>query len=130
MISAYLHEIAGSLADKTVKDRTLHLRRLEQFMAEGQRTKFDRQLVVDFLRNLKALEVGPASIALHKSSISALYSWLVDNEKIQRNPVRDLSMGSYRSNTKPDECAFTEEEYGKIKEACRQQKIRFGFWEG
>jgi integrase len=129
-IKLYLKEIRGVLADKTVSDYTARLFMVQQFMEDTRKVKYDRSLVVDYLRRLAEKEVGKASISLHKSTISAFYTWLVENEYITRNPVPDIAGGRYRSKTKPDECAFTEEEYTKIKEACRNQKIRFGYWEG
>jgi integrase len=127
VIQAYLQEIAGTLSDVTVEQYSV---RLQAFNAFCGGKKFDRQIVVAFLKKLKEEGTGPASIAAYKSAVSAFYTWLVENDHIKSNPVRNLKFGRYVSPKKKDECLFTKEEYEALKVACDGRKLRFDFWKG
>jgi integrase len=130
MIHTYLHEISGVLSESTVQQYGERLARFDYWMTAEGRTKYDRKVVVDFIHHMQRKEVGHASIALHKTAISAFYTWLVQNEKITSNPVPNIKIGRHRSAKTADTCMFSEAEYAAIRAACRGQKLRFDFWEG
>lgn len=128
LLNRYLQEIESTLSPKTVTDYSARLRKFEVWL-DGK-TKFDRGTALQFLTYLRDMQTGRASVAAHKVALSAFYTWLVENEHITRNPVRDLSVGNYRSKTKADDAAFTEAEYQQIKLVCSTLKPHQRFWEG
>jgi integrase len=128
LLAAYLKEIQSTLAPKTVQLYTDRLNRFDKWI--GERKVFDRKAVVGFLTYLRDMQYGKASIAFHKTAISAFYTWLVENEYSERNPVPDIPLGRYRSKHKPDDAAFTQAEYEQIKLVCATLRPRMKYWKG
>lgn len=128
LLSAYLNEIESTLAPKTVADYRARL--LKFAVWAGDKPKYDRSTALRFLTYLRDMQTGKASVAAHKVALSAFYTWLVENDHLTRNPVRDLAIGNYRSKPKPDDAAFTAEEYAKIKAVCRGLKPYQSYWLG
>jgi integrase len=128
LLQSYLKEIESTLAPKTVADYSA---RLEKFAAwAGERPQFNRQTALGYLTYIRDMQTGKASVAAHKVALSAFYTWLVENDHLTRNPVRDLAIGRYRSKPKADDAAFTQDEYWRIKTVCSHLKPYLRFWEG
>jgi integrase len=128
LLQSYLKEIESTLAPKTVADYSA---RLEKFAGwAGERPQFNRQTALGYLTYIRDIQTGKASVAAHKVALSAFYTWLVENDHLTRNPVRDLAIGRYRSKPKADDAAFTPEEYARIKEVCRGLKPYQSYWLG
>lgn len=129
-VEKYLKEMAVTASPQTMIYYTRNLRKFWDWLREQRAIEPTRKLVRDFLVQLQGAGISPSVIAIHKQCISAYCSWLVENEVLQTNPVRDLKFGSYRSPIKKDDCVFTVEEYEKIKAECGKLKLRFDYFLG
>lgn len=129
MIGQYLEEISRTFSGKTVADYRERLARFEAWMTANDLTEYNRATVVAFIYAMQKERMGPASISLHKHTISAFFSWLQENEHLSRNPIKRLALGSYTAKKRPDNFAFTAEEYGILKAETSNLK-RHKFWHG
>lgn len=114
-ISDYLKEVGVRGSKKTVADYSARLARFQQWQSECKNWQLTKKNVRDFLVHLQETKTGAASIALHKATLSSYFSWLVENEVMEENPIIDLKFGAYHSSKKGHECMFTAEEYAALK---------------
>lgn len=126
LIKQFLKEFATRGSEKTLADYKARLTKFEAWRRSTGATEFDKKNARDYLVHLHGNGTGPASVALHRATLSSFYSWLAENDIIPENPIRSLKYGKYRSPAKGNECTFTDDEYRILKDKL----IGHEFWHG
>lgn len=74
-----------------------------------------------FLASEKERGVSERSVENFRSYLSSFFTWLINEEIIQKNPMRNIKPITYKDEVKKP---FTEVEIDKLRSACRTTKER------
>lgn len=90
---------------------------LERFFQDVRKTpkEVDTNTVRMWLYQRKASGVSDRYLDWNRTAINSFYNWCVDNEVLDRNPVRGVSKIKYAKNRKS---YLTQEEMEEIRQVC------------